>query len=157
MPPLKLESNVSVTLTEVGQPVRTWSSHNVVTSGGLSLVRDYLAVTDPSSAPVPPTYIALGSGQVLPGYYMTAQPGENFRGGIVQRDKTGLSVIYHGFFGPADNQDQTVADYGLWAGAAASSQVGTGILFALASGIPFNKNTTNALSIDWTITASGVV
>jgi hypothetical protein len=136
---------------------KEWSTSNVVTSGGLSLVRDYLASVKAADAPTPPTYIELGSGVAPVGRFMTAVTGGTHRTPIVQREKIGQSVVFHWFLADADNADQTIGTYGLIAGEA-SQELGTGTLVAIAlDPSPFLKDPTLSYSGEWRITMSGVI
>ena len=129
----------------------------LLTSGGLSLIRDWLA----GKAVNPPSYIALSSG-VLPspnpiGSFWSRLPGETFRSNIVSADTAGQSVTFHGYFGLADNNQQTVCYYGLFGGNPTLS-ANTGTLIAVAQEpSPFSKAALTTLSIDIALTVSGVI
>ena len=139
-----------------GNERRHWVLHNTVTSGGLTLLRDYLIARQAQLAPTPPMYLALGSGLTSQvGRFSTRLPGETFRTEIVAADPNGLSAVYHFFLGTSDNSQQTVAHYGLFAGPATNA-ANTGILFAVvAEALPFSKDPTSTYAGDWTITLSG--
>ena len=125
----------------------------VLTSGGISLIRDWLIGLNPT----PPTHIALGSGTATIGRYMTQLPGETFRTSIVQADATGQAAIFHGFLTTTDNQNHSVYCYGLFAGAA-TDLPNTGTLVAIASeAVPFSKNVINTFSVDLVLQVSGSV
>ncbi len=180
-----LGGNVTVRLRGPDGGERQWRTANVVTSGGLSLIRDYLLQSDASAAPNAPLFIAVGSGTVPVGRFMTAVPGEYYRVAIAQRDPNGFAAIYHGYFSSVDanaqspalliaedlaganvpissiigvvagNAGMTLGCYGLYGGDA-TDVVGTGTLVALANEpIPFNKNSTNSFNLDWSLAVSG--
>lgn len=140
-----------------GVEVGDHRNQNLTTSGGLSLVADYLAASSPALAPNPPLYMVIGSGTQIAGRFMHKVPGETFRTPIVARDREGFGAVYHSFLSDVDNANQTIGCYGL-VGGDASQLADTGTLVAIANeGTPFSKDASNTLSIDWTITASGVV
>lgn len=123
----------------------------VLTSGGQGFVRDWMA----GANPIPPTYIALGSGTLPTGSFLTEVPGETFRAGIAQADVSDRAVTYHALIEAADDLGQIVGCYGIIAGEA-TNRGETGILIAVGNDpIPFNKNATNAISIDLTLPVSG--
>ena len=134
-------------------------THNVICSGGLSMLRDYLFAATPSLAPQQPLYVAYGSGTQPVGRFMSIVPGETFRANIVQRDQSvgTPSVVYHWFLLDSDNSSQTVGSYGLIGGSATQS-ANTGTLFAIANEpVPYSKSPTTAYAGDWSITVSGVI
>ncbi len=146
-----------------GTETRRWHSENMITSGGLSLMRDYLIAGRPDLAPTPPRYIAMGSGLHSPlGRFLTTVPGETFRTPIVSADAAGTAAIFHCYLGMNDNNGgdgngATVAAWGLFAGNA-NAAVDTGTLFAvIAEPTPFSKNGNATYSIDWMITVSGTM
>lgn len=125
----------------------------MVTSGGLQILRDWLAGSQPNA----PSYIVLGSGHVTLGSFMTVVPGETFRAPIVAADPAGNSVTFTAFLGPTDNAGQSVYCYGL-VGGAASAAVNTGTLIALQpEPSPFGKNASNTLTIPFVLMLSGVI
>jgi len=145
-----------------GQIVSERMTHNTITSGGLSFIRDFLLGPTLAEAPNPPSYIGVGSGcangVLTVGRFDTRVPGETFRAAIVQRDAgDNQSVIFHAFLSTTENLDQSVGCYGLWAGAAGAS-LNSGTLIAIAQEAnPYNKNGGNTYSLDWTVAVSGKV
>lgn len=131
----------------------------ILTSGGLSLTRDMLAAPTPATAPYPPQFIAVASGQATVGRYWTGLQGETFRAPIVGRDAAGGAVIYHAFLNIGDNANQSVGAYALVAGADATSVPGgPGTYFAVGNEPnPFGKNATSTLNLDIILTVSGTV
>lgn len=155
----------NVTLEErsaQGEPLGAWRFPNTVTSGGLAYLRDMLVAATQLEMPLPPSFIAFGSGfNGSPGAgigrFSTRIPGETARTAIVQRDRAGAaSVIFHAFLGPTDNQNQTMAVVGLYAGTATEAP-NSGDLLACAAiaGGPVNKNPQNSYHLDWNLTISG--
>ena len=181
----QLGGNVDVHIREADGRIRQSRTANMMTSGGLSLIRDYLMQSDASAAPNAPLFIAVGSGTVPIGRFMTSVPGEYYREPIVQRDRAGLAAVYHAYFSSAaatqlypdvleaealaganipvssivavvaGNTGMTIGAYGLYAGNP-SDIIGTGTLVAIAKEpVPFNKNTAISFNIDWSISISG--
>lgn len=159
-----------------------WSGENTVTSGCLSFLRDFLAskirtITPGqvllSGAALPPSYIAVGSGfdngAWVPGRFMTSIPGEYYRTAIAARDTSGQSVIFHAMLNQPDGNvslrsasstdGMPIGAYGIYAGDATNTPSNinkNGTLIAVARDpSPRLKNSTNTLSIDWTLTISG--
>lgn len=155
--PIGLHGNVRVRAVnrDTGE-VRDCTQGNTVTSGGLALLADYLAQADPGAAPRPPSFIAVGSGQISDtGYFLTALPNEGFRTAIVQRDREGLAVVYHAYFEPQDANGQQMGNFGLFARDATNDPT-TGTLVAVVNyATPFWKTAAISFSVDWTITPSG--
>lgn len=168
--------NIHATMVDIETGERkVWTAQNTITSGGLSFLRDFLAASVRtmgtemliSGAPLPPTYIALGSGinggAWQASRFMTVVPGEHFRGSIATRDASGQSVIFHAHYSSADGNGpagtgMTIGAYGIYAGNASNAPAypGSGTLFAVArEPVPFGKRTSNTIDIDWTITVSG--
>lgn len=147
-----------------GKERRKWEIQNMITSGGLSMLRDYLIARQLSLAPSPPLYVALGSGlNTNIGRFHYIVPGETFRTEIVSADADGTSAIFHFFLNTGDDLDQSgssgnvIACYGLYAGEA-TAQADTGTLFAIAAETgPFSKDPNTTYSGDWTITISGTM
>lgn len=134
-----------------------WRQHNVMTSGGLSLIADFFAAPLRELVPIPPSYLVYGSGNVTVGRYMAQVPGETFRGQIVSRQKSGFTTIFHGYLATSDNNSQSVATLGLVAGdASITPQSGTLVAIANVTS-PFGKDSGHSYSIEWSITVSGVV
>ena len=129
-------------------------AHVVLTSGGISFIRDWLIGLNPT----PPTHIALGSGTVTVGRYMTQLPGETFRTSIVQADASGpCSVVYHAFLGITDDLNHPVGCYGIFAGNA-TDRPNSGTLIAIGNEpVPFSKNPINTYSLDIELSVSGTV
>lgn len=129
----------------------------ILTSGGISLIRDYLMGLNPT----PPFYVAVSSGTLpsppSPGLFWTQLPAETFRTGIVSWDASGQSAIAHVYLGLADNPNQSMCYYGL-IGGNASLNANTGTLIAvLAEPAPFSKTSINTVNIDIVLTVSGTV
>lgn len=139
-----------------GREKRRWEVQNTVTSGGLSMLRDYLIARNPGLAPVPPLYVAMGSGLNVPiGRFHTRVPGESYRTEVVSADPSGLAAVFSFFLGRDDNSGHSIAAYGLYAGAATAA-ANSGTLFAIvAEDVPFGKDSTSTYSGDWIITMSG--
>lgn len=146
---------------------REWTASNTLTSGGAALVRDWLAAPAPGLAPAPPSFVGLASGVVQDGgRFLTQVASEHFRTAICQRDRSGLSVIFHAYLEPTDANGilpsgvnvlpgTTLSAVALWAGAA-TDQINTGTLFAVANLDPaIHKTGAKSFSLDWIITASG--
>lgn len=132
-------------------------AQNVMTSGGLSFVRDCIAAATQPSMPAPPAWIVYGSGNQPVGRFWTQLPSETYRTPIVSRTSTGGSVVYHWFVMNTENIGAEVGMYGL-VGGAATSQANTGTLIAVANEPNvYWKDSVTTYSGDWTITVSGVV
>ena len=147
-------SNVEIRELRDGDVVGGKRVKNVVTSGGLTAIRDFLYAGGDFAGP--PIYVAYGSGTIAVGRFDTIVPGETFRTPIVARDKSGLSVIYHWFVKKNDNANQTVGAYAL-VGGAATLTPNSGTVYAIVNEpTPFSKDATTTYSGDWTLTVSGV-
>lgn len=128
-----------------------------LTSGGLALLSQYLAASRNDLAPQPPQYIAFGSGTTPMGRFNTQIPGETYRQPISSRSRDGFRVTYGFFLNTADNQNQTIAVYGIFAGEA-TAQGGTGTLLAYAQEpSPFGKSSGNTFAGDLPLTLSGTL
>lgn len=134
--------------------INATATNAILTSGGLSLVRDYLAAGDPDDAPAPPTYMAFGPTAAI-GRFMTTVPGETFRQSITDAARSGQTVVFSSFLGTTDN-NAAMGTYGLFAGSATSA-TDSGTLVVLASGAPFTKTSANALQVDLAVMVSGTV
>lgn len=125
----------------------------MLTSGGLTLIRDWLGNTNPN----PPLYIAVGSGQVTLGKYMTIVPGETWRGQISSITPQGFTVNFTTTLSTSDNPNQSVYCYGL-IGGPATAAANTGTVVALqAEPSPYSKNASQTSTITFPITLSGVL
>jgi len=133
----------------------------ILTSGGQTLLRDYLAAPRNDLAPQTPQYISIGSGAAAATRFMTAMPNETFRGQIMDRAVDGLSVTFSTFLTTSENIGKTggnmVGFYGLMAGKA-TADLGTGILVAIANeASPFWKDGSQEVSVDLVVTVSGTI
>lgn len=163
---ISFEGNVRIIHTDAnGVVISDHTAQNTVTSGGLALIAEYLRAGINTAAPIPPRRIAIGSGTVPVGRFLTAVPGETFRTMVDNRSREWGAVTYYAHLQDSDNANQTVGCYGLIAGRAGPTQSNLGpdpllneILFAVANEpTPYNKGGAATVSIDWTITASGVL
>jgi hypothetical protein len=148
---MKVHANLTVRASDG----RSWTTGNVVTSGGLELIRDYLAAERAKDAPNPPSYVAFGSTALSAGRFLTAVPSEVFRTPIVQREAVGEAVVFHWFLSDTDASGETIATYGLFAGSA-NAEADSGTLVAIANEpSPFEKDGSLSYSGDWRMTISG--
>lgn len=123
----------------------------VLTSGGLSFLRDWLAGLNPA----PPTFVGFGTGTAPASRFLSEIPDETFRTAIGQSDATEAQVIFHAVVDVADNLDNQIGCYGIIAGDA-TNQTGTGTVIAVGNDpVPFEKTAINTLSIDLAIPVSG--
>ena len=129
----------------------------VLTSGGTSLLRDYLAASTHTRAPQPPSWIAFGSGTHPATRFMATVPDEQFRAAISTRATSGLSVTFSAFLGKGDNIGKMMGFYGIMAGTATAG-TGTGTLLAIASeSTPRWKDKDSNVTVDLVLTVSGTL
>ncbi len=141
-----------------GRVLQSHRASNVMTSGGLVLIATYLGMVPAfaQAAPVPPSYIDIGTSTTPVGRFWTTVPGKTFRTAIAGREVIGASVIYHAYLTDSANAGNVVGTYGLIAGGLVAGAGDT--LFAVANEqTPFTKTPNSTVSLDWTLTVSGVV
>ncbi len=129
---------------------------NTVTSGGLSLLRDFLVAGNSTGAPTPPSIIEVGTAFLnTHGFFQTAIPQAVARVPILTRSAVGQAVVYHAIVDLPTASGNTLSGVGLYGGPATTT-LGTGTLVALTSMSPVVKTNQNMLQIDWTLTVSGI-
>src|ERR1035437_7849333 len=99
-----------------GRVIQERHTENVITSGGLVLMANYLGQTDPALFPAPPSFIAFSPNTTPVGYFWTSVPNETFRQGMVGIQNQGLSVSYFTGLSNTDNTGNVIGTYGLIAG-----------------------------------------
>mgnify|MGYP001617857012 CR=1 FL=1 len=130
----------------------------LLTSGGISLMRDFLGSPTADLSPGPPLYIAFASGTPPVTHFLTSLQGETYRTQIVRREITDRSVTYYGFLGATDN-NHLISAYGIIAGRNASFVPGgAGTLIACANeASPTYKGADETRTVQLTITVSGTI